>query len=49
MSAWLCECGAVWNSQTARDECRIIDDIEDRDARRPDPRCIRTPNRWDND
>lgn len=49
MSAYQCECGSVWSSQTARDECRIIDAAEDRDARRPSPRMIRTPDRWDDD
>lgn len=43
------ECGSWWPSRTARDECAILDAVEARDARRPNPKTMRPITRWDND
>lgn len=43
------DCRTPWESQIAADECAILDAAEARDARRPNPKAIRPPHRWDND
>lgn len=50
MSKYQCrDCGCFWDSQSAADECYILDDIEARDARKPSPKTTRPLSRWYDD